>query len=97
VAGVFVALLGHICWAALSHIEWRSGPPTGMMGMIDTYPSFPLARKLNKTNAVMASKRSYIKKRRKNNGLRIKVRHVLGDVGWMAGGVTFCVFICHAS
>jgi len=81
VAGVFVAFLGHICWTALSHIEWRSGPPTGMTGMIDVYPSFLLARKVNKTNAVMASKRSYIagaEKRRKKN---------VGDVGWIAGGV----------
>ena len=59
-AGVFVALLGHICWTALSHIEWLSGPPTGMTGMIDIYSSFPLARKVNKTNGVRASKINYI-------------------------------------
>jgi len=38
-----------------------------MTGMIDSYPSFLLARKVNKTNAVMASKR---RKQRKENGLR---------------------------
>ena len=53
-----MALLG--CWTALSHIEWRSGPPTGMTGMIDSYPSFPLARKVINKNAVMASKITYI-------------------------------------
>jgi len=60
----------------------------------------PVSEKSKKDNAVMASKRSYIsgaEKQRKKNGLRIKVMHVLGDVGWIAGGVTFCVFICHAS